>query len=125
MNKLQASGINEQLNLHLVTRKRSDGQWKKLASDIDDMFLYYVKRSDIFPKDVLAKGCKYIDIIDKHTVEQPVNDKALEERIPIAEMRYGSLRRECDNVGLTMNEMKKKQEGDIDILQREIEDCKY
>ncbi len=85
-----------------------------------------MKRSDIFPKDVLAKGCKYIDIIYNHTVEQPVKDKALEDRKAMAEMRekYGSLRRECDNLRLTMNEMKRKHEGDIDILQREIEDCK-
>ncbi len=90
------------------------------------MFLYYVKRSDIFPKDVLAKGCKYVDIIDYHTVEQPVCDKALEDKISMAEMRekYGSLRRECNNLRLTMNEMKRKHESDTDILQREIEDCK-
>ncbi len=73
MNKLQARGINEQPNLQLVTRKKCDEQRKKLASDIVDMFLYYVKRSDIFPKDILTKGCKYVDIIDNHTVEQPVS----------------------------------------------------
>lgn len=51
------------------------------------MFLYYVKKFDIFHKHVLAKGCTYFDITENQTVVQLVNNKALEDRIPMAEVR--------------------------------------
>ena len=79
---LQYAGMvdkGEKTNLEMAKRTKSSSN-KNIAKEIFEMYMYVIGKTKTFPRDILSKACKYIEVMkdnerDKMTILNPVIDK--------------------------------------------------
>ncbi len=117
---------SETAEMILAPRNKSSGK-STIATEILDIYKYMAGYSRIFPREILAKSCKIINISDIKTKEKGHIANPLMDKISIVELHHmiKELQRNVNKLVEGRNEDKKKIEkltDDISAANNEIKE---